>query len=51
MNSNIFTIIAVVLLAGWLLGYIGFGEAVGSLIHILLVLAVISLLIQVVRKA
>ncbi|WP_372918221.1 lmo0937 family membrane protein [Salegentibacter sp.] len=26
----------------WLIGYIGFGEAVGNLIHILLILAIIG---------
>lgn len=36
--------IVVILIIGWLVGYFGFGEAVGSLIHILLVLAVIGIL-------
>ncbi|MCW9038824.1 lmo0937 family membrane protein, partial [Altibacter sp.] len=31
-------------LVGWLVGYFGFGDAVGSLIHILLVLAIIGIL-------
>ncbi|MEZ5007243.1 MAG: lmo0937 family membrane protein [Chitinophagales bacterium] len=46
--NNILTIVAVLLIIGWLVGYIGFGEAVGSLIHILLVLAVVSFLIRVI---
>jgi hypothetical protein len=37
-------LIVVLLLIGWLVGYIGFGEAIGNLIHILLVLAVIGIL-------
>jgi len=37
-------LIVVLLLIGWLIGYIGFGEAVGNFIHILLVLAVIGIL-------
>ncbi|TRZ41429.1 lmo0937 family membrane protein [Robertkochia solimangrovi] len=37
-------LIIVILIIGWLVGYFGFGEAVGSLIHILLVLAVIMVL-------
>ncbi|WP_026450583.1 lmo0937 family membrane protein [Aequorivita capsosiphonis] len=37
-------LIVVLLIIGWLVGYFGFGEAVGSLIHILLVLAIIGIL-------
>lgn len=40
-------IIAVVLVIGWILGF--FVYTVGGLIHILLVLAVISLLISIIR--
>ena len=36
--------IIIILIIGWLVGYFGFGEAVGSLIHILLVLAIIGIL-------
>lgn len=41
---GIINIVIVVLIVGWLVGFIGFGEAVGSLIHILLVLAIIGIL-------
>lgn len=41
---GLINIIIVVLVIGWLIGYIGFGEAVGSLIHLLLILAVIGIL-------
>jgi len=41
---GLINLVIVILLIGWLIGYIGFGEAVGSLIHILLVLAVIGIL-------
>lgn len=41
---GLINLIIVLLLIGWLVGYIGFGEAIGSLIHILLVLAVIGIL-------
>lgn len=41
---GLINIIIVVLVIGWLVGYIGFGEAVGSLIHLLLILAVIGIL-------
>ncbi len=37
-------LIVVILLIGWAIGYFGFGEAVGNLIHILLVLAIIGVL-------
>lgn len=37
-------LIVVILLIGWAVGYFGFGEAVGSLIHILLILAIIGIL-------
>lgn len=42
--NGIINLIIVLLIIGWLIGYLGFGEAVGSLIHILLVLAVIGIL-------
>lgn len=42
MNS-LLNIIIVLLIVGWLVGYIGFGSMVGSLIHILIVLALIGI--------
>ena len=41
---DIISLVIVILLIGWLVGYIGFGAAVGNLIHILLVLAIIGIL-------
>lgn len=41
---DIIWLIVVILIIGWLVGYFGFGEAVGSFIHILLVLAIIAIL-------
>lgn len=41
---DIISIIIILLIVGWLVGYFGFGQAVGNLIHILLVLAVIGIL-------
>ncbi|MAW96605.1 MAG: hypothetical protein CMF36_10205 [Leeuwenhoekiella sp.] len=41
---DIIWLIVVILIIGWLVGFFGFGESVGSLIHILLVLAVIAIL-------
>lgn len=48
---SILYIVAVILVIGWLLGF--FVYTVGSIIHILLVLAVISILIALIggRKA
>ncbi|HEX8356129.1 MAG TPA: lmo0937 family membrane protein [Segetibacter sp.] len=42
-------IVAVILVIGWLLGV--FVYSAGSIIHILIVLAVISLLLAVIRRA
>lgn len=44
--GSILNIIIVILIIGWLVGYFGFGEAVGSLIHILIVLAVVALIFR-----
>jgi len=41
--SNLLYIIAVILIVGWLIGMVGY--AAGGLIHILLVLAIISVII------
>jgi hypothetical protein len=40
-------IIAVILVIGWLIGYFAF--SLGSLIHVLLVFALISILISIIR--
>lgn len=37
-------LIVVILIIGWAIGYFAFGEAVGNLIHILIVLAIIGIL-------
>ncbi|WP_432412906.1 lmo0937 family membrane protein [Rasiella sp. SM2506] len=39
-------LIVVILIVGWLIGFIGFGAAVGNLIHILLVIAVIMIIFK-----
>ncbi|MEZ4791697.1 MAG: lmo0937 family membrane protein [Flavobacteriales bacterium] len=44
--GNLLNIIIALLIIGWLVGFIGFGAAVGSLIHILLVLAVIGIVFR-----
>ncbi len=47
MNSLLYTI-AVILIIGWAIGF--FFTAVGSLIHILLVIAVIAFVIGLIRR-
>ena len=49
--GNLLYILAVILLIGWLVGFLGFGDAVGGFIHILLVLAVVFFLLRVIRGA
>jgi len=46
---SILYLIAVVLIIGWLLGF--FVYSAGGLIHILIVLAVISLLLGLIKRA
>ncbi len=41
-------IVAVILLIGWAVGF--FGYSAGGLIHILLVLAVVSILLTLIRR-
>lgn len=40
-------IIAVILVIGWLIGFIGYSA--GGLIHILLVIAIVAILIDLIR--
>ena len=46
--SNILYIIAVILIIGWAIGT--FGYAAGSLIHILLVIAIIAIILGFLRR-
>lgn len=45
--GNLLYIIAVILIIGWLIGFIGYSA--GGLIHILLVIAVIAVLLQIIQ--
>ncbi len=45
--GNLLYIIAVILIIGWLVGFIGYSA--GGLIHVLLVIAVIAILLQVIQ--
>jgi hypothetical protein len=46
---SILYLIAVILVIGWLVGF--FAYSVGGIIHVLLILAVISLLLGVINKS
>jgi hypothetical protein len=48
--SRILWIIAIILIIGWLVGFIGFGDAVGTFIHALLVVAVIIILYNLLAR-
>lgn len=48
--NNLVNIIIVLLIVGWLIGYIGFGAMVGSLIHILLILAVVGIIFRLLSS-
>ena len=45
--GNLLYIVAVILIISWAIGFIGYGA--GGFIHILLVIAVISILLRVIR--
>jgi hypothetical protein len=45
--GNLLYLIAVLLVIGWLIGFVGYGA--GGLIHVLLVIAVIAVLLNVIR--
>ena len=45
--SNLLYVIAVILVIGWLIGFVGYGA--GGLIHILLVIAIIVVLLNVIQ--
>jgi hypothetical protein len=45
--GNILYILAVILLIGWAIGYFGFNA--GGLIHILLVIALISVILRIIQ--
>jgi hypothetical protein len=49
--NNLLYLIAVILIIGWIIGFVGFNA--GGLIHILLVIAIIAVIMRVIsgRKA
>jgi hypothetical protein len=44
--GNLLYIIAVILIIGWLIGFVGYGT--GGIIHILLVIAIVAILLRVI---
>ncbi|MBK7883343.1 MAG: lmo0937 family membrane protein [Chitinophagaceae bacterium] len=48
--GNLLYVIAVILVIAWAVGYFGYHVG-GGLIHILLVIAVISILLKVIRRS
>jgi hypothetical protein len=47
--QNLLYYVALFFVILWLIGFFGFGSAVGNLIHILLVFAIIAILLRVIR--
>ncbi|MFI5162454.1 MAG: lmo0937 family membrane protein [Sphingobacteriales bacterium] len=47
--SSLLYIIAVILIIGWAIGF--FAYSAGSIIHLLLVIAIIALILGVIRRA
>jgi Family of unknown function (DUF5670) len=47
--GNLLYLIAVILVIAWAIGFLGYHA--GGIIHILLVLAIISVLLKVIRRA
>jgi hypothetical protein len=45
--GNLLNTIAVILIIGWLIGFIGYGA--GGLIHLLLVIAIVAVLLRVIQ--
>lgn len=45
--GNLLYVIAVILVIGWLVGFVGYHA--GGLIHILLVIAVVAVLLRLIR--
>lgn len=47
--GNLLYLIAVILIIGWLLGV--FVYSAGSIIHVLLVIAIVAIILQIIRSA
>lgn len=47
---DIVSILIVILILGWLFGFIGFGAVVGNLIHILLIVAAVLIVLKLIGR-
>lgn len=47
--GNLLTIIAVILIIAWLIGFVGYSASGGGLIHILLIIAAIAVLLRIIH--
>lgn len=47
--GNLLYIVAVILVIAWAIGFLGYHA--GGIIHILLVIAIISILLKIIRRA
>jgi hypothetical protein len=45
--GNLLYLIAVILIIGWAVGFIGYG--VGGIIHVLLVIALVSVILRIIQ--
>lgn len=45
--GNILYVIAVILIIGWLIGFVGYNT--GGIIHVLLVIAIIAIILRVIE--
>jgi hypothetical protein len=45
--GNLLYLVAVILIIGWLVGFVGYGA--GGLIHILLVIAIIAIILRLIN--
>lgn len=47
---SILKVIALILLVLWLVGFIGFGQAVGTFIHLLIVIAIVVFVVDLLSS-
>jgi hypothetical protein len=49
MIGKLLYVIAIILVIGWLIGFVGFGFHLRGLIHILIVIAIIAVLLRIIK--
>lgn len=45
--GNLLYVVAVILIIGWLIGFVGYGT--GGIIHVLLVIAIIAIVLRLIQ--